>query len=251
MLVLAVPGACGPTPGADTGATTTTGADDSSSSSEDTSTGELPDPPQCPDFRPEATPLAVTIVNSRPEPVYIEVAVLDPELPGYRVARPYDLLDAETAAVVNERGLCHTYRRCSFDLWCPWSFGENPGHDPCDPAQESPPPLRLDPGASYSAAPWDGLAFAPAEVPYECFHALCGVPAPEPTECLLASAYAGELIARVRVGAALDCGGDEPCDCEPDAEEGWCEASGGAVVGAAPVDASLSFPVDALTITIQ
>lgn len=249
LVALAGALACGPAPGATTGATETTTT--ASSSTGATTGDDDSEPLDCsPLAIPASTVLTVTLTNSGDAPIYVEVAATDPELAGFFVARVVDLIDAESAAVVNARGQCHGYRRCYLDFWCPWSFAPTYGDDPCEPSDRRPRPLRLDPGASYEAPLWDGRTYLPAELHSSCQNQLCGVPTDAPTECLAAHAYAGDLIARVRVGAALDCGDDEPCGCEPDAEEGWCEASGGAVVGATPVDTPLSFPTDALTITI-
>ena len=196
--------------------------------------------------------LEVAIVNAGAEAIVIDVAVRDYGpgiLDEFYAERAYTVIDPETEAIVNERGLCFGVERCTPDYWCPYTF-DTEDHDPCDPEPGRPGPIVISPGGRYEPPPWDGLRYEDAVLPYECQNQLCGVPVDLPTECRRAFAVAGELIARVQVGAAIECLEADSCACTPN-QDGWCRAGVGIVVDPVAVEVGFVFPeVQAIEVVI-
>lgn len=190
---------------------------------------------------PETTALEVIIRNAGNEPMYVVTAAPDISLgPGYFVERSYDLIDAVSSDIVNTRGICFWYQRCTVSYWCPYTF-DTKDHDPCDAKPVMPSPIVIYPGGVYRPLGWDGLTYTHAVLPYECQNPLCGGPVDLPTMCLQALSYSGNLVARILVANDIECNEPGLCDCEPNAD-GWCRADMGVALSPTALESGLSFP---------
>lgn len=227
---------CKPSPEAEaaTDSTTTSSmgteaaTDSTTTSSTDSETGMGTTADCSANHVPNSTPLDVTIRNNGKQPIYLVTASPDLELgPGFFVKRSYDLIDTTSNGVVNDRGICFIYRRCTVSYWCPYTF-DTQNHDPCDATQAVPPPIMIAPGGAFRPPGWDGLTYTEATLPYDCQNALCGVPVDTETMCLRALSYEGTLAVRVRTGLGVECDIPEECSCEVNGD-GWCTLGSGTV----------------------
>ncbi len=187
-----------------------------------------------------AQSLSVEIINTRAEPVYLQLAAPDPELgPGYFVQRAYDLVANNPERVVNARGQCHDYKVCHNGFWCPYLY--DPDFDPCKAEPTQPPAIKIMPGGSYRGADlWNGLEYSYVRLDNVCLNQLCPAPACR-TRCLRGYAYSGPLTARIRVGETATCA-EPPCDCEPNPGYEWCWVGQANVEDPEIYEQQLTFP---------
>lgn len=190
------------------------------------STGTTPttgQPQSCASELPQdeyGSPVAVTLRNDRPDPVFV---LPSPGCPGVPVP-PFSLL-RDGAGVDFKPGDC--------DYGCDLVPFDQCGCQEFCPGAEL---LVLQPGASF-ASEWNGSEFNSVAVPTSCEVSLC-----EPQCTVRVPSPAGAYTVTATAADAITCADPNACTCTPNAE-GWCWLTIESYEAPAPFEATADLTV--------